>query len=588
MQRKLAAILAADLAGFSRRMSEDEARTLAAVVNLMEGSLQPTVAAHGGRVFKTMGDGLLAIFDSAVAAVSCAEDLLRRTAAHDSRFALRTAVHMGDVLAAGEDVYGDGVNLVTRLEGLAAPGEILVSEDVFRAVRRKLPLAFEARGEQRLKNIPDPLEVYAARPLLAGAAARPPAEARSDNRASIIVLPFANLSQDRAQEYFCDGLTQDITTDLSKFANLFVFAANSAFSYKERVVRPSSLAEELGVRYLLKGSVQHGGGKVRLNAQLIEAQSENHLWAERLDTPLTDLLEAQEQLVRRIVSTLAVKVSASEMKRVMRKETRNVNAYDAFLHGMHTYLAQVERSAESEEGLLAAAAWFEQATRVDPRYARAWGWLAYTQMNRVLEGWAPTALAEEAERLAKKAVTLSPDDHDTHWALGFVYSASGRPQLGYAEYQKALQLNPNDADMLVEMAETLTALGRHDEAVTQIERAMQLNPHFPEWYRWALGWSLHHARDYARSNQQLELIIAPNNEVRLIMAANCARLAEAAERLDGAEAAQHLESCLRHRHEFLRRRPDWTLEKERRTIFFVRAEDADHWLESVRRAGLIV
>jgi len=595
MRRKLAAILTADVVDFSRRMSEDEVGTLAAVRGLIEREIQPAVAERNGTVFKTMGDGVLAIFDSAVEAVDCAAALRRR--AFEAGLGLRQAVHMGDVIAEGGDYFGDGINVAKRLEGLGQPGEIVVSGDVFRAVRRKLALDFQARGPQRLKNIPDEVEVYvvpagetvpsAATAAVTVAPRRAGPAAGVTDRASIIVLPFTNLSHDPEQEYFCDGLTQDITTDLSKFANLFVFAANSAFTYKGRAVRPSALAEELGVRYLLEGSVQRGGRKVRINAQLIEAESEQHLWADRVDSALEDILDAQDDMVRRIVSVLAVKMTASEMERANRKRSTDASAYDAFLRGAHTYAAQVDSTAESEAGLLEAIGWFERATEIDPGYARAWGWLAYCHMNRVIEGWAGPELLPRIEAWARRAVALSPNDYDTHWALGFVYSASGRPELGHAAFQQALMLNPNDANMLVEMAETMTALGRHEEAVAQIERAMQLNPHFPEWYRWALGWALHHARHYERSIQQLQLIMAPNNEVRLIMAANCARLAEAAKR--GGDSSCHAElaaAALRWCDEFRRRRGDWTLGKERESTHFTRRADLEHWLEGLGLAGL--
>ncbi len=589
MRRKLAAILTADVVDFSRRMSEDEVGTLASVRQLIDGAIQPAVAARNGAIFKTMGDGILAIFDSPVEAVDCAAEL-RRCAAEAS-LGLRLAVHMGDVIAEGGDYFGDAVNVAKRLEGLGQPGEIVVSGDVFRAVRRKLPLEFQPRGPQRLKNIPDEVEVYVvlsgggdplgvAPSMAAPALRRAGPAAGITDRASIIVLPFINLSHDVEQEYFCDGLTQDITTDLSKFANLFVFAANSAFTYKGRAVRPSALAEELGVRYLLEGSVQRGGKKVRINAQLIEAESEQHLWADRVDSALDDILDAQDDLVRRLVSVLNVRVSAAELARVARKETADISAYEAFLRGQELYFAQLESSAENETGLLQAKAWLEKAIALDPDYGRAWCFLGYLQMNRVLDGWAGEETAREAEEFAKRGVSLRPDDHDTRWALAFIYSSTGRPEMGLAEYQSAVELNSNEANMLAEMAETLTALGRHDEAVAEVHRAMALNPHFPEWYRWMLGWALHHARRYAESNAELQRILKPNNEVRLIMAANHARLA------NGEAGAWHRGQAKSLLVDFKKRRPDWSIERERSTISFRRSDDESHWLDGLRAIGL--
>jgi TolB-like protein/Flp pilus assembly protein TadD len=586
VRRRLAAILAADVVDFSRRMGQDEVNTLAAVKHLFGALLIPCVAARGGRVFKTMGDGALAIFDSAVEAVAAAHEV-QEAVRKEKVLELRIAVHAGDVLIDDEDdTFGDGVNIASRLQGLGKPGEILISGEVLRAVRRKLPFRFESRGTPHLKNIAEPVEVFV---LLDGLEGEAPASRRGnlahgETRASIIVLPFANLSHDSEQEYFCDGLTQDITTDLSKFADLFVFAANSAFTFKGRAVRPSELSRDLGVRYLLEGSVQKAGNKIRLNAQLIEAPTERHLWAERLDRGIDDLLEVQDELVRRIVSVLAIRVTASEMERVGRKETEDINAYDAFLRGAHAYLTQVDKSAESETGLEEAERWFRRATEIDPAYARAWGWLGYSRMNRVLEGWAPAEAAAEAEDHARRAVALSPDDHDTHWALGFVYSATGRPQRGLTEFEEARRINPNDANMLAEMAEVLTQLGRHEEAVAQVRQAFKLNPYAPEWYRWMLGWALHHARDYAGAIAELERILAPNNEVRLILAASHARMAESEEHAE--RRAHHRRLAESYCSEFLSRRPDWTVERERATIHFEQGADREHWIAGLMLAGM--
>lgn len=596
MRRKLAAILAADVVDFTRLMGEDELGTLADVKRIFGQLAEPSIKARSGRVFKTMGDGLLAIFDSAVEAVAAAHEI-QQALAGEPALALRIGIHAGDVLIDADDIFGDSVNIAARLQALAHPREIVVSHDVCRAVRRKLPVHFESRGTPVLKNVAEAFEVFvltaqaerapaavAGPPAAAPPKAVPPPAAAAGAQPSIIVLPFANLSRDPEQEFFCDGLTQDVTTDLSKFAELFVFAANSAFTFKGRAVRPNELARDLGVRYLLEGSVQRAGNKIRLNAQLIEAESERHLWAERIDRSVDDLLEAQDELVRRIVATLAVRVTASEMERATRRETHDVNAYFAFLRGAHLYLSQIEQSHESEAGMLAARDWFRRAAGIDPAYARAWGWLGYCEMNRVVEGWAEPALAAEAEAHAKRAVALAPDDYDTHWALAFVYSATGRPALGLAEYEAARRLNPNDANMLVEMAETLTQLGRHEQAVEQIRGAIQLNPYAPDWYRWMLGWALHHARDYAASCTELERILAPNNEVRLILAANHARLAEAA--ADEPARARYRAEAARWRSDFAARRPDWTVETEGRTIHFELPADREHWLEGLRLAGV--
>ncbi len=582
VHRKLAAILAADVVEFSRRIQQDEVATVMDVKSLFAEVVAPKIEARRGHVFKTMGDGILAMFDSAVDAVWAAHDVQEATG-EQGELELRVAVHAGDVLIDDDDIFGDGVNIAVRLQEHGDPGEVVVSGDIYRAVHRKLPFRFESRGVPPLKNISEPIEVFA---VVVNPPAAPalPSNTQESSRPSIIVLPFANLSSDPEQEYFCDGLTQDITTELSKFSQLFVFAAASAFTYKGRAVRPSQLYGALGVRYLLEGSVQKSGEKMRLNAQLIDAPSEHHLWAERLDRGMSNLLDLQDELVKHIVSVLSLRVSDIEMERVSRKETASIDAYDAFLRGAHAFLTQVDQSAESEASLEEAETWFRQAIDTDPNYARAWGWLGYVRMNRVLEGWVPRDAAGEAEAFAKRAVALRPDDYDTHWALGFVYSATGRPRLGLAEFEEARLRNPNDAGMLAEMAETLTQLGRHDEAVEQIRQAMTLNPYGPEWYHWMLGWVLHHAHDYNASIVELERIHAPSNRVRLIMAANHARLARAA--VDEPDGRHHEREAKRYLADFLDHRPDWTREKEQSKLHFERDSDLEHWLEGLSLAGL--
>ncbi len=582
VHRKLAAILAADVVEFTRRIEQDETATVIDVKNLFADVVAPIVAARHGRVFKTMGDGILAMFDSAVDAVWAAHDVQEATG-EEGKLELRVAVHSGDVLIDDDDIYGDGVNIAVRLQGLGEPGEIIISGDIYRTVHRKLPFQFESRGIPSLKNISEPIEVFAI-VVSTAATTMAPLPAKEDSRPSIIVLPFSNLSSDPEQEYFCDGLTQDITTELSKFSELFVFAAASAFTYKGRLVRPSQLHYALGVRYLLEGSVQKAGDRMRLNAQLIDAPSERHLWAERLDRGISNLLDMQDDLVRHIVSVLSLRVSDREMDRVSRKETASIDAYDAFLRGAQAFQTQVDKIAESEVGLEEAETWFRRAIDIDPKYARAWGWLGYTRMNRVLEGWAPRDAAGEAEIFAKRAVALSPDDYDTHWALGFIYSATGRPRLGLAEFEEAQLRNPNDAGMLAEMAETLTQLGRHEEAVAQIRRALTLNPYGPDWYHWMLGWALHHARDYQTSVTELERIHNPSNRVRLILAANHARLADSCADKDSNE--HHLRETKRYMTAFLEHRPDWTREKEQSKLTFEHRADLEHWLEGLSLAGL--
>ncbi len=576
MERKLAAILAADVVGYSRLMGEDEAGTLAALKAHRDELIVPKVAEHNGRIVKLMGDGMLIEFPSVVEAVQCAVEFQQAIAECNAevpehrRISFRVGVNLGDVIVEGDDIYGDGVNGAARLEELAQSGGVVVSGTVYEHVENKLELQFEDLGTKAFKNISAPVRVYNVSGASPGVIGRGGPE--SGNPA-IVVLPFENLSDDPGQEYFCDGLTQDITTELSKFPNFFVIAAKSAFTYKSRPKRAEEIGRELRVRYILEGAIQRAGGQIRVNAQLVDAETGHHLWARRFDKDFTNVFEIQEEVIELIVGALAPKLTAVERVRATRRATENINAYDAFLRGTHHLATHLDVIAESESALLESRQWFQKAIELDPLYARAWGWLAYAHVTSWTEGWAGPETLDIAKDYAEKAVALEPEDYDTHWALAYVYQARGNLDLALSAYVTALELNRNDPDMLVEMAETLCCLGRHQDAVRQIEHAMIINPRFPEWYRWMLGWSLYHLREYRRSNEQLETIIRPNNEVRLIMAANHAQLGE----------AEKAAAALR---DFLQKRPDWTVKKERQTLSYRDPGDEEHWLAGARMAGL--
>jgi TolB-like protein/predicted GIY-YIG superfamily endonuclease len=576
LERRLAAILAADVVGYNRLMGEDEAGTLAALKSHRDELIAPKVTEHNGRIVKLMGDGMLVEFPSVVEAVQCAVEFQQAIALRNAeipehrQISFRVGVNLGDVIVEDDDIYGDGVNVAARLEEFAQSGGIAVSGTVHEHVEHKLELRFEDLGAKAFKNISGPVRVYNVTGTTPGVIrpGRP-----EDGNPAIVVLPFENLSDDPGQEFFCDGLTQDITTELSKFPNFFVIAAKSAFTYKSQPKRAEEIGRELRVRYILEGAIQRAGDHIRVNAQLVDAETGHHLWARRFDKDLTDIFEIQEEVIELIVGSLAPKVTAVERVRATRRATENINAYDAFHRGAHHLATHLDVMGETESALLESRQWFQKAIESDPLYARAWGWLAYTHVTGWTEGWTGSEALDLAKDYAEKAVALEPEDYDTHWALAYVYQARGKLDLALSAYVTALELNRNDPDMLVEMAETLCCLGRHQDAVARIERAMIINPRFPEWYRWMLGWCLYHLREYRHANQQLEKIIRPNNEVRLIVAANHAQLGEA-------------ESAAAALKQFLQKRPDWTLEKERQTLSYRNSEDEEHWLAGARMAGL--
>jgi adenylate cyclase len=578
MERKLIAILAADVVGYSRLMSEDEAATLDSLRTQQRVLIEPTVTLHSGRIVKLMGDGMLVEFGSVVNAVGCAVELQERLAASNAdtpearQLKLRVGINLSDVIVENGDIFGDGVNVAARLEQLAEPGGICVSASAYDQVKHKLALRYVDLGQQRLKNITQPIQVYRIElPRHSGESAKLSAiasgHASRSYRPSIVVLPFGNLSRDREQEFFCDGLTQDLTTDLSRFSNLFVIAAHSAFTYKGKDIKVQDIGRELDVRYLLEGAVQRTKRKIRINIQLVDTTDDHQLWAHRIEVPALELFRAQDEIIQTIVAMLVVRIDAAERERALRKGTTVVTAYECYLRGIHCY------SHESAERLAACRAYFEEAVKLDPEFGRAWGYLAYTTMRGVVHGWIETGARDTALEYARRAVQLDQMDYYTHWDLAFVLWNLHSFNQGLNEYRRAVSLNPNDADLLAEMAETLAYWGEPAEGVRQLRRAMQINPFFPDWYRWNLGWALFSTHAYEESLVELGQISDLPNNVRLIMAADYICLGRA------AEAATAVAGYLQHE-------PGYTLEKLRRRTAFKRPEDEQHWLDAVRQAGL--
>jgi adenylate cyclase len=578
MERKLVAILAADVVGYSRLMSEDETGTLDCLRTQQRVLIEPTVTHHSGRIVKLMGDGMLVEFGSVVNAVGCAVELQERLAASNAdtpesrQLKLRVGINLSDVIVENGDIFGDGVNVASRLEQLAEPGGICVSASAYDQVKHKLALRYVDLGQQHLKNISQPIQVYRIElPRQSGESTKPSViaagHAGRSYRPSIVVLPFGNLSRDTDQEFFCDGLTRDLTTDLSRFSNLFVIAAHSAFTYKGKDIKVQDIGRELDVRYLLEGAVQRTKRKIRINIQLVDTTDDHQLWAHRIEVPVLELFRAQDEIIQNIVAMLVVRIDAAERERALRKGTAVVTAYECYLRGIHCY------SHESAERLAACRAFFEEAVKLDPEFGRAWGYLAYTTMRGVIHGWIETEARDTALEYARRAVQLDQMDYYTHWDLAFVLWNLHSFNQGLNEYRRAVSLNPNDADLLAEMAETLAYWGEPAEGVRQLRRAMQINPFFPDWYRWNLGWALFSTHAYEESLAELGQISDLPNNVRLIMAADYICLGKSAE----AEAAVAA---------YLQHEPDYTLEKLRWRTAFKRPEDEQHWLDAVRQAGL--
>ncbi|MFO1060408.1 MAG: adenylate/guanylate cyclase domain-containing protein [Dongiaceae bacterium] len=491
-RRRLAAILCADVVGYSLMMGRDEARTLAALVERRRTVVQPLVERHHGRVFKVTGDGVLVEFASAVDAVQCAVALQQAMAAanaalpEDTRIVLRIGVNLGDVMVSGGDLYGDGVNLAARLEAAAGPGEVLLSAAVQDYVRNKVGFGLEDLGARTLKNIAEPVRVFRVAGLGEGAG-----ESAADTalRPSIAVLPFTNMSGEADQEYFSDGITEDIITELSRFSWLFVIARNSSFTYKGRSVEVKQVGRELGVRYLLEGSVRRAGSRVRITAQLIDAATSAHLWADRFDGGLEDIFELQDQVTARVIGAIAPRLEQAEIERAKRKPTASLDAYDYFLQAM----ACVHRG--TKDACPEALRLLYKAIALDPGYAAAHGMAAWCYAWRKWDGLTEDAEAEAAEtsRLGRRAAALGQDDAVALSAAGYALTFVGRHfEEGIALIERALALNPNLAMAWTVGGWTRVFLGDPERALQDFATAMRFNPLGPLVFRVLAGTAFAH------------------------------------------------------------------------------------------------
>ncbi len=483
-QRRLVAILAADVVGYSRLMERDEAGTLAALKLRQKEVLKPLVAKHRGRVFKVAGDSVLVEFASAVNAVQCAVDLQQGMAAandgqpDDRHIVLRIGVNLGDLMVEGSDLYGDGINIAARLEAIAEPQGICLSAMVYQNVKSKLDLAFDDLGEQHFKNIAEPVRVFRVRlDRVAAPVSRPAGALPLPEKPSIAVLPFQNMSGDPAQEYFADGVVEEIITALSRFRGLFVIARNSSFVYKGRAADVKQVGRELGVRYVLEGSVRKAGSKVRITGQLIDAATGAHLWADRFDGDVEDIFDLQDHVTASVVGAIAPKLEEAEIERTRRKPTESLDAYDNFLRGM----AGIHKW--SVEGNDEALAHFCRAIELDPNYAAAYGLAARAYVQRNSGGWVKNREQEFAEsiRLARRAAELGRHDAVALCTAGFALcDLADAVEDGDALIERALQLNPNLAWAWLFSGWAKVSLGQPDAAIERVTRAMRLSPQDPQ------------------------------------------------------------------------------------------------------------
>ncbi|MBI3796633.1 MAG: tetratricopeptide repeat protein [Deltaproteobacteria bacterium] len=562
--RRLAAIMFTDIVGFSRQMGADEARMLR-LLDVHNQLIQQAVAAHHGTVIKTIGDGFLVDFPSVVHAVQCAQQLHAQLRAHNAekdkaeQIHVRIGIHSGDIVQRDGDVFGDGVNIASRLQALAEPDTICISDVVYRDVAQKVALGtVVALGHPKLKNIAHRFPVYALLPespkgvrqtlqvqrlklsrrvgrvvfvlvsvlLLGGIVAvrhlflpipntphlapSTPAALPLPAKPSIVVLPFDNMSKDPEQDYFSNGITEVLTSDLSRLSSLFVIARNTAFTYKGKAVNMHDLRKELGVRYVLEGSVQKAGEQVRIVAQLVDTTTDVHVWSERYDRPLKDIFALQDEIVQQIVTTLKLQLTLEERGYIVRKHTDNLQAYDYFLRGTEY------RSRFTKEAHAQARQMYERAVALDPQYAEAKAYLGQIYMLALAWGWsADPQNLERALALAQQALALDDSLPIAHALLSLVYSFKQQNDQAIAEGERAIALDPNNADSYTQQANALSVAGRPEEALPMAEQAMRLNPRYPPIYLATLGYAYNLTGRYAEAIATLKEAISrsPNLQI---------------------------------------------------------------------------
>jgi adenylate cyclase len=582
MERRLAAILAADVVGYTRLMGADESGTLQRLKAQREDVLEPLIAAHRGRIVKLMGDGLLVEFGSIVDAVVCAvawqEAVAEKEAdrAEATRLRFRIGINLGDVIVDGDDIYGDGVNVAARLEGLAEPAGICLSGDAFRQVRGKTEAQFEDLGEREVKNVAEPLRVYRIAGDGPTAASIPPtAETLAlPDKPSIAILPFTNMSGDPEQEYFADGVSEDIITALSRVRWFFVIARNSSFAYKGQATDVKQVAQELGIRYVLEGSVRKGGNRVRITAQLADGTTGNQVWARRYDRELADIFDLQDEITETIVGAIEPELGKAERERAKSKRPDNLDAWDLYQRGMSHLYRYTKVDLAEAQGL------FRSAVELDPNQGPAYLGLAEAYYYEVVYGFADS-VADNRERAiepARRAVALDAEDAGARCTLGRIHYLRREHGPAIMELEAALELNPSLALAHYGLGAALVFSGRASESFPHLETAIRLSPHDPNMGSFLVrsADAKYFMRDYEDAVAWAVKALRQPNFQWSRYAVLLAALGQLG-RVD--EAKRHLQDLLGHR-------PDFTVSFVRDTHLFGNSEDFDHYLDGLRKAGV--
>ncbi len=574
--RRLAAILAADMVGYSRLMGNDEAGTLARLRTHRIELIDPTIAQCHGRIIKTAGDSMLVEFASVVDAVACAAEIQRRMArrnadvAPDRRIEFRIGINLGDIIVEDDDIFGDGVNVAARLQEIADPGGLCVSGAVLEQIRNRTDVGFDDLGEPPLKNIAQPVRVYRAR--FAETATKPAAPTVAEATAvkpSLVVLPLVNMSHDQEQELFADGITEDILTELSRFRHLDVISRNTSFAFKGRALKVADVARELGVQYVLEGSVRKAGNRVRVTVQLIDAESDRHLWAERYDRDLEDLFAIQDEVTRAIVGVLPGRVEAAMRDRATRKPTTNMTAYELVLAGKTLHHRRTREDNAKALELL------DRAIELDADFAHARAWRACVLGQAYTNGYVTDrdAVLRELTAELDRALALDDNDSDVHRILAAVNIDRNDLERSAYHQDRALALNPNDDLIVVQQGELLTWLGRAEDGITWVRKAMRLNPYHPERYWSHLGRAYFVARRCSEAIEAYRHVTSPDASVLANIAACLAHAGEAAAAREAAAKVLGAD-------------PGFTVTMFLATMHYGRAEDLERHREGLLKAGL--
>lgn len=575
-KRRLAAILAADIVGYSLLMGADESGTLAQLKTHRKELLDPKIEEYGGRIVKTTGDGMLVEFSSVLDAVQCAVEIQRAMGQRnthvpeDRRIQFRMGINQGDVIVEEDDIYGDGINVAARLEGLAESGGVCISGRVHEDVAGKLDLQYVDLGPQTLKNIAQPVQAFSV--VLVPASEQTPAGNKAlplPDKPSIAVLPFENIGGDPEQDYFADGITEDIITELSRFSDLFVIARNSAFTYKGRAVKVQDIRCDLGVRYVVEGSVRKSGNRVRVTVQLIDSETGNHIWADRYDRELIDIFDLQDELTRGIVATLPGHVVSAERDRFRRKPPRDMAAYDYMLAG------RIHHHRVTKPDNVEALRLLEKAIELDPRFAQAFVWKACTLGQALQFGFAESPVETESQAFAalREALALDENNVECHRLLCEVTMEQGQLDQAALHGERAFALNPNDPRIVAQKGELLAWRGKPEEGAEWIREAARLDPHGAHNRAHLLGRALYSSRHYAEAIDAYKQITSPPYGHLAELAACFAQMGRDAEAREHAAAVRQLN-------------PDFSIDGYLRKLPYKETTDRSHLAEGLRKAGL--